>query len=176
MNTWWLSLDTDYTSYNEIKYRKVVAQGWRSLGNLTTLLRLIPNKFPEFVKITQLLGDATWEKEKWWQDKDRNEANTPTIMWNLFNIKEGDLIVAVEGRKVKGVCQFSSNSVQTYQHQAAYEYAQTVGHPVQWVDWSTTRFGFTPSTSSKGFKGIKRLEKEKNNVVSAWEKYLKSMA
>ena len=43
INTWWLAIDKKYTSYEELKHRKVVAQGWPELGDLRTLLWSSPN-------------------------------------------------------------------------------------------------------------------------------------
>jgi hypothetical protein len=41
MATWWLAIDKNYTSYAELKHRKVVAQGWPDIGNLLTLCLLV---------------------------------------------------------------------------------------------------------------------------------------
>ena len=41
MNTYWLAIDTKCTSYLELKHRKVIAQGWPDLGDLTLLSKLV---------------------------------------------------------------------------------------------------------------------------------------
>src|SRR5688500_13956508 len=42
-NAWWLAVDTDYTSYSELKRRGVIAQGWPRLGNLAHYARMAAN-------------------------------------------------------------------------------------------------------------------------------------
>ena len=42
-NTWWMSLDINYVRYQEVKVRKVVAQGWPQLGDLAHLVGLGAN-------------------------------------------------------------------------------------------------------------------------------------
>ena len=46
MNIWWLATAKrdGYCSYNELKYRKLLAQGWPQLGDLSVLLPLIKNE------------------------------------------------------------------------------------------------------------------------------------
>jgi hypothetical protein len=102
----------------------------------------------------QALGDVAYSAEPWWRTQDRQEHRTPTVMWNLLNVQPGDVIVALEGTVVKGVCQVAVAGVQSYQYAPAYEYAQTIGFPVTWVDWDTTFFGFTPTPPSRGVLGI----------------------
>jgi hypothetical protein len=41
MSTWWLAISKKHTSYNELKHRKVIAQGWPDLGDLRTLCPLV---------------------------------------------------------------------------------------------------------------------------------------
>jgi hypothetical protein len=48
MNTWWSAVDIAHTSYLEVKYRKVIAQGWAALGNLASLLPLVPGHREQF--------------------------------------------------------------------------------------------------------------------------------
>lgn len=42
MATWWLAIDKNFTSYAELKHRKIIAQGWPDIGNILTLCPLVP--------------------------------------------------------------------------------------------------------------------------------------
>ena len=56
-------------------------------------------------------------------------------MWNLLSIREGDLIVALEGTTVRGICEAKKDAVDSYRYdnacEYAYEYAHTVCFPVK---------------------------------------------
>ena len=110
------SLDKNYTSYMEVKKRGVVAQGWRHSGDLSFFREEKDiNKFLNLVK--------TPEKE---DNKKKNAFN------ELFNLKEGDIILAWEGKKIKGICEIPKEF--EYVYQPDYEYANAI-FPVKWVDW-----------------------------------------
>ena len=178
MSTWWLALDRSCTSYCEVKHRRVIAQGWPALGHLMSLLPFVPNHRQEFVQAIQLLGDVGYGvDEEWWQN-DRKADRTPTVMWNLLNIREGDLIVALEGTTVKGICEARKDAVDSYRHDdpEAYEYAQTVCFPVAWRDWRQERFGFTPEPPAQGVLGVVGLQTMHDQVVEAWGRFKQSQA
>lgn len=170
MNTWWTAIELDTSSYEEIKHRKVIAQGWSNLGTLSSLLPLIGQDEEGFMQIIQIIGDTTYKEMIGW-DKDRNNNRAPRVMWNLLSIKNGDLIVAIEGTKVKGICEIKKDAIETYMYQPEYDYAQAVGFPVEWIDWSEDKFGFTPTAPAQSVLGIRRLHTEQDEVVTAWQKY-----
>ena len=176
MSTWWLALDRTCTSYCEVKHRRVVAQGWPALGNLVSLLPFVPNHRQEFVQAIQLLGDVGYgrDTERW--QGDRETGRTPTVMWNLLDIREGDLIVALEGITVKGICEARKNAVNSYRYDDpdAYEYAQTVCFPVEWIDWDEERFVFTPEPPNKGVLGVAGLQNMRDQVIEAWDRFKRS--
>jgi hypothetical protein len=174
-NVWWCAIDTKYCSYLELKHRHVIAQGWPYLGDLSTLAHQFSywrrNK-DDFCKIIQLLGDASYEGKDWW-NVDRQQGRAPTVIWNLMNIEKNDLVVGIEGRTVKGICQIKPKAAESYRHDApeVFDYANTVGFPVQWIDWEPTVFGFTPVAPQLGVLGIRHVVGEKQKVIDAWEKY-----
>jgi len=131
MKTWWLAVDKNggHSSYTEFKHRKIVAQGWSKLGNLDLLKKCLPNNKREFFKIIQLLGDVAYKSASWWLNKDKNATRCPTVMWNLMKVKKGDLIVAIEGATVKGICEMTADGVESYRYDNSYEYAQTYRFP-----------------------------------------------
>jgi hypothetical protein len=177
MNTYWLAVDTDHSSYLELKYRKVVAQGWSGLGDLVSLKPFHPNHKKQFIQNIQVLGDISYNGADWWKNKDRNAKRCPFVIYNLMKLKKGDLIVALEGRTVKGVCQMPSNSldlpsndlVGSYRFDKGFEYAHTVGFGAKWIDWNEGIFGFTPTAPSKGVLGVKNLRNDRDAVIKAWE-------
>jgi hypothetical protein len=171
MKTWWLAIDKDHCSYLELKHRKVVAQGWCDLGSLISLKQFFPNNKNEFEQVIQLLGDVAYQGRDWWRDRDRNSSRCPSVMWNLMDIKLGDLIVGIEGIKVMGICEMNSDGIASYRYDGEYEYAQTIGFPVQWIEWDDSIFGFTPTAPSQGVLGIKGLNDESKAVIDAWENY-----
>ncbi|MCI5164181.1 MAG: hypothetical protein D3917_19635 [Candidatus Electrothrix sp. AX5] len=118
----------------------------------------------------QIIGDTTYKGESWWNN-DRNGNRTPKVMWNLLNIRSEDLIVAIEGTKVKGICEIEQDAIETYIYQPKYEYAQTVGFPVEWIDWSEDKFSFIPTAPAQSVLGIAGLIGEHNEVVTAWQQY-----
>lgn len=184
MHTWWCALKTKHTSYVEVKRRKVIAQGWSALGNLVSLLPLVPDHRAQFAPRIQSLGDVGYDQEparppgrEWWKSKDRKKHRTPRVMWNLLNLRKGDLVVAIEGTTVKGICQILQDGVTSYKYAGpgdVYEYAQTVGFPVAWVDWDAALFGFVPVAPAKSVLGIAGLVQDSAQVVSAWNKYVQS--
>ena len=176
MKTWWLAIDINgkHSSYLELKHRKIVAQGWSALGNLDLLKKCLPNNKREFFQIIQLLGDVAYEGS-WWSGYDRNARRCPSVMWNLMNVKKGDLIIAIEGITVKGICEMPIDGVESYRYDDSYEYAQTIGFPVKWVDWNKNNFGdFIPTAPKLSVQGIRGLNKESFDVKEAWKKYKSS--
>ena len=164
MSTWWLAIDKQYTSYLELKYRKVVAQGWPDLDDLRTLCPLVtnPNNFDLFQQVVGELEKIVY-----------GSAKSPNIMWNLMRIQIDDLVIGIEGTVVKGICQMTKNGSESYNYdyRGAYNYAQTVGFPVKWIDWDPNIFGFVPNPPAQSVSGIARLVNQHQPVVDAWNKY-----
>ena len=122
------------------------------------------------------LGDRAYATgcDWWWKGRDRHHA--PRIMWMLASLKKGDLIVGIEGTRVRGICEVQTNGFDSYQDQIYYkndgsksEYANTFGGKVQWFDWCPYRLGKAPTTPAKSVRGIAGLWKERNHVLNAWK-------
>lgn len=170
MNIWWSAIDLVHASYEEMKHRKVVAQGWCNLGNLSLLRAFVPDMKNHFIEVVQLVGDAAYLDRSLWANQDRANTRAPTVMWNLMNVCAGDLVVAIEGTRVRGLCEVTQDALTSYRYQPAWEYAQTIGFPVDWVDWNVQRFGEPPTAPSQGVLGIRSLNKERVVVEQAWSK------
>jgi hypothetical protein len=94
-------------------------------------------------------------------------------MWDLLNMRAGDLVVGIEGTTVRGICELKKNGWESYQYHSpeAYNYAQTIGFPTDWVDWNPAVFGFTPVPPAQGVQGVGRLQNESQHVSDAWGRY-----
>ena len=172
MAIYWLALDknNEHTSYEEIKHRKVIAIGWRNLGDLTSLTNQdIIKDEKAFKRIIAILGEVAYKKKKWWIATDQKYV--PQIFWKFFNIKKDDIIIAVEGTKVKGFCRVDDNIVLQYRWQGCYEYAHCIASWAEWIDWDELQSVFVPIAPSKGIKGIKNLKKEHKRVCQEISKY-----
>ena len=164
MAVWWVAIDRNQenTSYEELKHRKVVAQGWPALGNLVTLLPLVRAERRDlFRRAVQALYEFAHPE---------GQAEVDRIMWQLLRLQEGDLVVGIEGTDVRGICQLERNGWDSYRYDdpGAYNYAHTVGFPVQWRDWDAGRFGFTPQPPTRGVAGIRALQNDCQRVIDAW--------
>ena len=148
MATWWLALDIDHTSYDEVKTRKVIAQGFRAIGDLRA--EVLGHQMLELVRagnqqyFRQRLKCLGWAFGPPPQPNDPDydhQLNQPPCacgrdcrvhnprrlfnLWSLLRIRRGDLIIAREGQTVRGICQATQNGWHSYQYDPAYEYAQT---------------------------------------------------
>ena len=166
MAVWWLAIDRNQenTSYEELKHRKVVAQGWPALGNLATLLPLVQAERRDLFRRAVL---ALYEFAH-----PEGQAEVDRIMWQLLRLQEGDLVVGIEGTAVRGICQLERNGWDSYRYDGpdAYNYAHTVGFPVRWRDWDAGGFGFTPQPPALGVPGIRALQKDYQRVMDVWER------
>ena len=166
MAVWWLAIDRNQqnASYEELKYRKVVAQGWPALGNLVTLLPLVQaGRRDPFCGAVQTLYECVYPG---------GQDEVGRIMWQLLRLQEGDLVVGIEGGNVEGVrgiCQIEHNGWDSYRYDdpGAYHhnYAHTVGCPVEWIDWE---FGFIPQPPAQSVPGIRALQNDCQQVIDAW--------
>lgn len=172
MATYWSAIDTQHSSYEELKHRKVIAQGWRDLGNLRSLLGPVYDAKDDFLEIVQVFGDNAYSNTaSWWHDgdaADRLLRRAPTVMWNLLHLEAGDLVVAVEGRDVRGICEVKEDARMSYQYDTDHEYAHTVSRGVDWIDWTEEQFGFVPEPPSRGLLGIRNLNQASEQVEAAF--------
>lgn len=168
-NVWWLAINTQTTSFEELKHRKVVAQGWPTLGDLSALRRFVPAHEDIFKAAVQLFGEVECTAYDWWAE-DRKPTRTPSVMWNLLNLRQGDVVVGIEGTTVRGICELPFEACESYQYHGAYDYAHTVGHPVEWVEWSSA-LGAPPRPPKQSVNGLRQLQSEREAVLAAWRRY-----
>lgn len=70
---------------------------------------------------------------------------------------------------MRGICELRENGWESYQYlfPEVYNYAQAIGFPVEWIDWDTDVFGFTPTPPAEGVQGVRRLRNESQEEIRA---------
>jgi hypothetical protein len=172
MAVWWLAIDRNHCSYLELQHRSAVAQGWRDLEDLSKVPKFLrdADKQQVFDEIRRL-GDVAYRDHDRWKQHHRKDSGAPLIFWNLLNLRAGDLVVALEGVAVRGLCELRSNGRDKYRYDPAYSYAHEFAGTVKWIDWNEGLFGHPPSAPRQGVKGIRRLRNESEAVERAWANY-----
>ena len=164
MNIWWLatSKNEGHCSYNELKYRKILAQGWSALGDLSALLPVKDEG--NFKKIINALVEYVYDS---WEDP----RDPGRILLNLLKFSKNDLVLCTEGETVKGIAKISKKPEYYYDSGAGlYEYAQTINPVTEWKDWDEEIAGTPPSTKAMGPVGINFYGGDKQVIVDAWAK------
>jgi len=177
MTVWMIGIDTSCSTYNELKRRNAVAQGWPDLGDLSDYIGS-KNILNEIKVLCQ-------QKHQKYND-DKICINAPRTFENLLNkMSIGDLVLGFQGtNKLCGICQLSSDTKYKFDDKGqssgiigGYDYAHIL-HPVTWIDWDDfTPFmvqGQTPSPGNRGVAGIKRSNKSQYVIPAAWQRFLKS--
>ncbi len=168
MTVWWTAIDRDVTTYEQLRQRGVVAQGWPALGDLAPILSLVPTDRARFVHEVAARGDRGYAGQAHWQG-DRHPARVPRVMWNLLTLATGDLVVGIEGRMVRGIC--CVGATVGYTHDPRYEYAHSIG-PIEWVDWDESTLGKTPRAPRQSVVGIAHMgESAARQVDAAWRRF-----
>lgn len=173
MNVWWTGIDLRYCTFQQLKQRQVVAQGVPALGSLISLFKFMDDE-ADFRNQIVKLGDLRHKgiNDYWWfENRESNIRKIPLSMYNLLSLRAGDLVVALEGTDVKGICQMDKDALDSYKFQASYNYAHSVGFPVNWVDWNTRTLGRPPTAPGQSVYGIRGLSKEKEYVISCWTRF-----
>lgn len=166
MNARWLALDLEYTSYDQVKARQVIAQGWPQLGDLRaylTIARCAGGKAQFHEQIgelcTRVYGATSHEIQR-----------APKALWRFFQIDAGDLVVALEGTRVRGIAQAVSSAVEGYWFDPAHHYGQCTGRGIVWVDWDHAVITETPTAPAQSVLAAAQIRKGKQQVLRGWER------
>lgn len=151
MDIWLLAIDRKYCSYEELKYRKVIAQGWPAIGDLSPLLPVKnESKFKEII-----INYVSYVYDGW------SDARDPgRIMLNLVSIKNGDYIICCEGETVRGIAQVTTDLEYDFQNPELYEYAQCMFPVTEWKDMTASDHGI--KLKAMGPVGINKYHGEAN--------------
>jgi len=166
MAIWWLatSKNEGHCSYNELKYRKILAQGWPALGDLSALLPVKDEV--NFKKIINELVEYVYNGWKEPRDPGR-------VILNLLKFRENDLVLCTEGVSVKGIAKLGADLKYRYDNGAGlYEYAQTIYPVTEWKDWDVGLAGPRPPTKARGPAGINRYGGVESVISDAWGKLI----
>lgn len=112
-----IGVDTNYATYEELKQRHVVAQGWSEFGDLTFLL-------DQSEDIEEYLPRITYG----------SQGGKNTFNQLFRKIKSGDIILALEGNQIKGIAEMPDEF--TYCYDSEFDYSNSL-FPVTWIDWDS---------------------------------------
>lgn len=159
-NAWWLAVDTSYCSYAELKARKVVAQGWPRLGDLSAYARMASNAANRDMFEA---GISRLCVERYGDD----DGKASKGLWRFFQIAAGDLVVALEGTTVRGMTRMGTDAASGYWLDVRYHYAQSIGNAQEWIDWDL-RTSRTPTAPAQSVLAAAQIQKERDLVFAAW--------
>lgn len=171
VTVWRNAIDKKWSSYKELTKRKVVAQGWRGLGDLSNCFEVPKPTFDTNIgkRIQALVNPVN-----------QNQENTINeTFWNLLNrLDPGDIVIATEGLETKGICEIPTDSEYSFSSDVNHEYAHGVG-PVEWHDVEaiseklridkTKLLEKLPNSRPPGH--ITRVEKHADEIIEFWTRY-----
>ena len=176
MTVWWLTINRAMgNSYLGLKHRKVIAQGWPQLGDLSILASNFDSYWRDhrhdFENVIQHLARPVYPGDA---------AKPPAALLNLYNlmtIAKGDFLVAVESAQgagtVMGICQADRNAWESYRPDDpnVYDYAHSVCFPVEWVDWDATIV--VPPNPPAMIAGVQLMGTEQAaQIENSWRKLI----
>jgi hypothetical protein len=172
---WWLSLAAPYTSYDEVKRRKVVAQGWPLLGDLSELVPLVGHNWRRFeagiIAANHRISPLDWAKSaRLGEALEDQDHRAPKALWLFFQIQAGDLVVALEGTRVRGICEVRGD----YWYDADHHFAQCLGRDIHWVDWDRAVLGPPPPHPPRRLLGVAQVGKDRDWICQAWARWQRS--
>jgi hypothetical protein len=168
---WKIGIGTTWSTYQELKERHVVAQGWSGTGDLRNLFRQPEDTVANDPRIANLNG-----------------LGQRTLKNLLCHIIAEDLVIACEGKSVKGICEIGPDIAYGYDidgkisrvdpkhfwpNGLCFEYANVL-FPVDWVDWddfNEVPGRQPPGTGGRGVLGIQRCKQDPVGILQAWTQF-----
>ena len=166
MAVWWLatSKNEGHCSYLELKYRKIVAQGWPDIGDISALL---PVRMKDESAFIAMINDLVTYVYNGWNDS----RNPGRVINNLLKISKGDFVLCTEGECLRGIARMHQNPNYRYDNGAGYfEYAQTVYPVTEWKEWDSDIVGEQPAIKAMGPVGINHYNADEEVIIAAWDK------
>jgi hypothetical protein len=159
MTIWLLAVDREYCSYNELKFRKVLAQGWSKIGDLSPLLPVkSENKFKEIIN-----NYVSYVYDGWDDSRDPGR-----IILNLNRINKDDYVIFCEGESVRGIAKITEPLSYNYDNPNLYEYNQAMFPVTEWLDITNNTHGI--KLKSMGPVGIQKYGGDPSIIVSLFVK------
>lgn len=164
MTIWLLATGIGHSTYNQLKERKVLAQGWPKIGDLSALLPIKndPVKESKFKEIIKMLVTYVYDTP----DDQALERKPGKIMLNLLKIKKGDYVICCDGKSVQGVAKITENCSYKYDDSGEYDYSQTISPVTEWRD-ITKPHGI--KLKSMGPVGIQEYGGEQSEIISMFD-------
>ncbi len=167
MNVWLLAIDRNYSSYEELKIRNEVAQGWSALGDLSALLPDNDQKAPrdksKFRDIIYKMVDYVYGG---WDDP----RDPGRVILNLVSIKDGDYVICCEGETIRGIAKVAQNSSYKFRDPYQFDYAHAMGPVSEWQEIVSDDHGI--KIASMGPVGINYYHGDVD-IPALFEKYKK---
>lgn len=157
MNIKKVGVAIEYCTYDKMKAKNEVSQGWSEWGDLAFLSKEkdIETYLPRICHGSQGGFNAFRQIFK--------------------DIKSGDIILAFEGNTIRGITEMPPDFIYCYDDEERGGYANSLW-PVNWVDW--TEFCKDARLGVQGGQGVKGIENcglaEVNNYINGhWETFKK---
>ncbi|WP_114912698.1 AAA family ATPase [Acidibrevibacterium fodinaquatile] len=162
MTVRWMAIDTQYASYADLKQRNVVAQGWRDLGDMKQFIE--ENRNQERQPVEQDISDMLHNNFPGFQ-----ETLPGRLYAYFFQLQTDDILVAIEGVNVRGVCSLDQGF--RYNFCVEIEYAHQFG-PVEWVDWNDVSPNWTPQPPAQGVLAIANARQDGAEISRIYHRYI----
>ena len=121
-------IDEEYSSYEELKKRHVVAQGWSESGDVSFFCELAEEDVDQYVKV--LIDEGLVENR---------QIKPYKAFKGITHLEPGMIILGDVAGTIKGICEIPPDFCYVYDHgdgrDNTYEYANCI-YPVQWIDWT----------------------------------------
>ena len=156
MNVKKIGIDTDCSSYDELKSQHTISQGWY-FGDLSFIFQ-DKNKFDKY--FIQEICDGT--------KKCKN-----AFVQMMCEIKAGDIVLALEGNTIRGIAEVPKRFTYYYNEDGNDEYVNHL-YPINWVDWG--EFCDDTDLAIQGGQGVSGIENcgladINNYIADNWEKW-----
>ena len=161
MTIWLLAIDKEYCSYKELKFRKILAQGWSAIGDLSPLL---PVKDEE--KFKEIINNYVNYVYDGWSDS--RDPGRGRIILNLTKFKKDDYVICCEGESVKGIAHITEELTYNYDNPKLYEYNQVMFPVAEWKDIVDDKHGI--KLKSMGPVGIQKYGGDASAITSLFSK------
>ena len=172
-NVWWFAADKKYpgSSYEDLKARRVIAQGWPLLGDLTTALPLIAASRDTAKEILAPYCRTHILRGELQPEQIYKPANT---LHFLLQIEQGDVLVALEGTTPRGMAESPLDALSGYRYDDPdYNYAHVVADDVEWVDLPPDD-AWMLAVPGQGIQGVRRIRKSRKVAEEIWSKLVRS--
>ena len=164
LRVWWLPLARTRSSFAELVHRRLVAQEWADIEGLGEVLDVVHGPGGRRAvqeKLESLVGSDVWERI-------RLDGTVDAVL-GFLDMKAGDMVIALSGKRVAGVCMLEYDATDSYEYRHGHVYAHTTGYPVTWYKWDQDKHGPAPQPPEK-VKGLTEAQCDRAMVFAAWRR------